>query len=222
MAQGHANNFPLLSVFMLRQANHVLIPAPYLTHRHECGIDHLISVLERANTLTSQMLNFYILYGNMVCMVVCIYSDFNNHLKIWHINGNVYMNNQCQTSKAELATIVLFLKITVDLGSLLDYFLECWGKHKYICLPELIGTVALASQNNNLCGNGVHFESYSAYTTWWDCTCCIFQITTYQLSSRKLFAWKLLFLGHKSVSCWAASCDSQMHKLWLNWLNWSF
>lgn len=46
----------------------------------------------------------------------------------------------------------------------------------------LPGTVALVSQNNNLCGKGVYLQSYSAYTTWWGYT-WIFQITMYQLTS---------------------------------------
>lgn len=72
--------------------------------------------------------------------------------------------NMKHLKKPVLANIVQFLKITVDLGSLLDYFLEFRRKHKYICLPKLPETVALASQNNNLCGKGVYLQSFSAYT----------------------------------------------------------
>lgn len=38
---------PVLPVFMLSQAYHILISALYLTHTHENGIHHLISLLER-------------------------------------------------------------------------------------------------------------------------------------------------------------------------------
>lgn len=104
------------------------------------------------------------------------------------------------------------LKITVVLGSLLDYFLEYRGKHKnmfvfHICLGLLLWLHRTIICVGRVC---VH-NPIRLY-------CLYFLITIYQL-----FLWICLALESK-LCCWAASCNSQTHYMWLNGqslLNWS-